>query len=272
MLMPTAPGVARCINDLAEVDYTNRNDGYITARYTGPLDAKCIAQVMCGNFSQKFKIIDSLPKTIPLCYGNGDYTVLIVAKPDDQGAALIRAMACKFTVVSCGPLSPYLYPNVYCDYTESSLCVQAANKACVALDTDTARFNAIYRWVVDNIEYDRELARRLTTGEESSWWIPDPDSVVVSGLGICWGYASLIAAMCRSQGIPCKICVGRAAGAGLHAWNEVYLTHAGKVGKLKVDPNEWMHIDVTFLDSGKESDSIISYAGDKSNYSTEYYG
>ena len=59
-------------------------------------------------------------------------------------------------------------------------------------------------------------------------------SATLSGTkGICYDFASLFAAMCRSQNIPCALTKGY-AGSSYHAWNKV------NVG------GKWYQIDLTY--------------------------
>ena len=64
---------------------------------------------------------------------------------------------------------------------------------------------AICTYIVDNVAYDDDKAAKL---KDSTGYIPDPDETLQSGKGVCFDYASLGAAMLRSQGIPAKIVTG----------------------------------------------------------------
>ena len=162
---------------------------------------------------------------------------------------------------------PYLYPNTYCEYDAASECVRIAKDICVPAKTDIERYDKIYWWIVDNVEYDTELAKRVQT---DTFWLPDPNDVIATGKSICWGYASLLAAMCRSQGIPCRICVGRVTGA-LHAWNEIWLEHGGTVHGIVYKPGAFVRTDITFMDAS--GGSLAEWVMDDVNFpEVEYYG
>ena len=47
-----------------------------------------------------------------------------------------------------------------------------------------------------------------------------------NGSGICFDYASLLAALCRIQGIPARVIVGW-TDIEYHAWVEIYLENEG---------------------------------------------
>jgi len=272
MMLPTAPGVLVCFGKSVEVDHSNSGDGYITVRYTGGQSGKCLIKLMCGNLGQTFKLFGDSPKVIPLCFGSGEYSLYAGEEPDGRAVLFIPLLSCKIPVDLRDPLSPYLYPNVYCDYTGSSLCVQAANKACADIAGDTRRFGAIYRWVMDNIVYDCGPAEQLAEGKGPPWWIPGPDTAIVGGKATCWGYASLFAGMCRPMGIPCRICVGNVGGdKNLRAWNEVYLRSAGKAGKLKVPPGTWLRVDATYL-GGKNDSGVLAICAGGGDRNVKYYG
>ncbi|XP_068424142.1 uncharacterized protein [Clinocottus analis] len=91
------------------------------------------------------------------------------------------------------------------------------------------RFRAIWIWLCQNIEYDVSgyLGR--------SKMLTSPEEVIAAGRGVCCGYSSLCAEMCRKVGIECREVEGLSKGAGYrrgqsfknkkatHAWNSVLL-------------------------------------------------
>ena len=83
-------------------------------------------------------------------------------------------------------------------------------------------------------------------------------------------YASLFAAMCRSQGIPARVEVGRIATGQLHAWNSVWLTSAGSVKGVTLKANSWTRLDITFMDQGGEA--VAAFFQNDNNYTLQYCG
>ena len=64
--------------------------------------------------------------------------------------------------------------------------------------------------------------------------------------------ASLMAAMCRVQGIPCRVVVG-ATDIEYHAWCEIYLKGKGWINpKVYFKAKKWSLVDPTFADSGND--------------------
>ena len=84
--------------------------------------------------------------------------------------------------------------------------------ASCTTDADIAA--AVYDYMVKNIQYDTKKAASVQNG-----YLPSPDETLKTGKGICFDYASLAAAMLRSEGIPCKLITGYVGEETYHAWN-----------------------------------------------------
>jgi hypothetical protein len=87
---------------------------------------------------------------------------------------------------------------------------------------------------------------------------PDVDEILKSNKGICFDYASLMAAMLRSLDIPAKLVTGYSSKLSVfHAWNEVYTEETGwmKLNEMYFDGFEWKLMDSTIASSGKQSNS-----------------
>jgi len=263
---------------IATIDCNNINKGYVISSFNNPTDGKCIIQIckrdsgiltLSPTHKQNFLVPgDGTLKTIPLCFGNGFYTLKALQQSSENRYDTVLSFHKCITITN--PLSPYLYSNTYCEYTDDSLCIKKAKELRGNKTNDIEIITTMYRWIIDNLEYDYELAIKVST-TDMSWWLPNPDKAIQKGKGICWEYASLFAAMLRSQGIPCKICVGH-YGSIYHAWNEFYSRASGSIVGIPIKANEWTRIDVTYLDSKKESDQIVKAIQDDSNYTIEYLG
>ena len=123
----------------------------------------------------------------------------------------------------------------------------------------------IYYYVTETISYDEEKAKTVPTG-----YLPDLDETLTSCKGICFDYASLMAAMLRSQDIPAKLEIGY-SGKVYHAWISVYIKDVGWIDKsLNLTAkagNAWIP---PFASSNKNSKKILKYIGDGSNYTVRY--
>ena len=123
----------------------------------------------------------------------------------------------------------------------------------------------VYDYVTGNIVYDTELAANVPLG-----YIPDIDSTLERGKGICFDYASLMTALLRTQGIPTKLVVGY-SGTAYHAWISVYLQEAGWVDKIiRFDGKSWSLMDPTLAASNHRED-VKRYFGDGGNYIAKYF-
>ena len=250
----------------ATVDHSNISEGYIIVQCSSTSGKRHKVNIASNGRSQNFNLPnDGMSRVYPLCFGSGSYIIRIYRQI--EGTRYKSALTFSTDVKLRDELLPFLYPNVYSDYGPQSLCVMKATGLCAGLTGDVDKINTIYNWIVENVEYDKELAAQVKT---DSWWLPVPDEVISTGKSICFGYASLFAAMCRSQGIPTKIEVGRIGSAGCHAWNTIYSRQDGNVAGLPVTANAWSRIDVTLMDSSRGEG--LAFVREDRNYTVEYCG
>ncbi len=110
--------------------------------------------------------------------------------------------------------------------------------------TDLEKIRVIYRWITENIAYDRDAVKSGTYGDLS------PEGVLTSGKSVCSGYAGLFKNLMDLAGVPVVEISGYAKGISYtdgdhftktnHAWNAV---------KIK---DKWYLIDTTWA-SGLKS-------------------
>ena len=104
---------------------------------------------------------------------------------------------------------------------------ELADEICAGCETDEEKVLAFYNWIIANLEYDYDcyplfqyfnVRKTLQTKQ-----------------GICFDFAHLFAAFCRSQKIPCYAVDGisRKNSADRHTWNRVYYDGA------------WWNVDIT---------------------------
>ena len=121
-----------------------------------------------------------------------------------------------------------------------------------------------YYYVIRNISYDNDKAENTPTD-----YVPDIDTILEEKKGICFDYASLMAALLRSQSIPTKLEVGY-SGEAYHAWISVYLTESGWVDNIiEFDGKDWVLMDPT-LAANNSSKAVAKYIGDGSKYTVKY--
>ena len=104
---------------------------------------------------------------------------------------------------------------------------ELAEKICAGCETDEEKVQAFYRWIIQNFEYDYEADPFVQYF--------DVRKTLSTKQGLCFDFAHLFAAFCRSQNIPCYVVDGmsRTNRADLHTWNRVYYN------------NSWWNVDVT---------------------------
>ena len=86
---------------------------------------------------------------------------------------------------------------------------------------------AVFDYICENVVYDKEKAQAVQT---TTGYMPVLDDTLRTGKGICFDYASLVAGMLRSQGIPTKMVFGDVSPDDIyHAWNMFYTEETGWV-------------------------------------------
>lgn len=264
-LMPAASGTVTKGNDKVTFDLSNTADGYIMVKYLESTDKrlKLIVKGPSGtSYTYNITKIGSY-ETFPLSDGNGTYTV--AAYKNVSGTSYSTVYSTSVSVTLKDQFAPFLLPNQYVNYTTGSQVVAKAAALTAGKTTDLDRITAIYNWVVQNISYDKQLAASVKSG-----YLPDLDQVLAKKKGICFDYAALMTAMLRSQGIPCKLVVGY-SGTAYHAWINAYTNEGGWVDSvIYFDGTTWKLMDPTFASTGRQSDAIMKYIGDGSNYQAKY--
>ena len=249
-LVPTASGETCYGDDSVSIDASNISDGYVMIRYTGRSE-KAKAQITIPDGTvYTYTIKGSDYNTFPLTGGNGDYTLKVYEWVVDNSYAL--AFSKDLSVSLSDEFKPFLYPNQYVWFTDDS--------QVVALDY----VQNSYYYVIRNISYDNDKAENTPTD-----YVPDIDTILEEKKGICFDYASLMAALLRSQSIPTKLEVGY-SGEAYHAWISVYLTESGWVDNIiEFDGKDWVLMDPT-LAANNSSKAVAKYIGDGSKYTVKY--
>jgi hypothetical protein len=106
--------------------------------------------------------------------------------------------------------------------------VELADEFCADRNTDEDKVKAIYEWITHNFEYDYEC--------EPIIQYFNVRKTLNTRKGICYDFAHLFAALCRSQNIPCYVVDGTKIDDANyhHTWNRVYFN------------DSWWNVDVTF--------------------------
>ena len=261
-LVPTASGETCYGDDSVSIDASNISDGYVMVRYTGHSE-KAKAQITIPDGTvYTYTIKGSDYNTFPLTGGNGDYTLKVYEWVVDNSYAL--AFSQDLSVSLSDEFKPFLYPNQYVWFTGDSQVVALGRELSDQSADDLDYVQNSYYYVIRNISYDNDKAENTPTD-----YVPDIDTILEEKKGICFDYASLMAALLRSQSIPTKLEVGY-SGEAYHAWISVYLTESGWVDNIiEFDGKDWVLMDPT-LAANNSSKAVAKYIGDGSKYTVKY--
>lgn len=262
----SSPQTSAEVTDTAVLDYSNAALGYIAASYSGG-SARAKLRIVCGDVTYDHDLAaDGTTEYFPLSQGSGGYSVQIYEQVEGRSYTPVFAENVTFSAAISDEISMYLYPNKYVDFIKSSSCVKKAAELCAGKNGTIERLAAIFGYITDNVTYDYDLAATVKSG-----YIPKPDAVLAKGSGICFDYASLFAAMARSQDIPSRLVIGYAADNIYHAWNEVYTEETGWISaELLLSRSGYNLVDSTFYAGAADKAAMAEYITNDSNYSAVY--
>ena len=229
-------------NNVSIIDYSNRNNGYITIKLKENIDKKIKLQVIhTETYTYDIASLDYVG--IPLQMGDGLYTLRVLKNINSNQYDIVDSVDIEVNIED--ELQSYLYPNQIINYNENSLVVDKSFEVCTGLENNVQRIEACYQWVIDELEYDNDKVQVAT----QKYIVPDLDEIMKTKKGICFDYAALLCAMLRLQHIPTRVICGN-TDIEYHAWIEVYLEGEGWVNPdLYVDEDLWSRLDPTFADS-----------------------
>lgn len=261
-LLPEASGEKTCGNKNVSIDISNISEGYFMVKYTGDADKVKLQLKTPDGETYSYTLSSGSYEAFPLSSGDGSYHFDIMEHAYDDMYAF--AYSDDIKVKLNDEFKPFLYPNQYVWFTPEYKAVAYAAELSDSSSNDLDYVGQVYHYVTENIEYDEELAETVESG-----YLPDIDRTMDTGKGICFDYASLMAAMLRSQGIPTKLVVGY-SGDAYHAWISVYLKEVGWVDKIiEFDGKSWSLMDPT-LAANNSGSAVKKYIGDGSNYTEKF--
>ena len=135
-------------------------------------------------------------------------------------------------------------------------------------EDEAAKVKTLFEWVRDAIPHSRDIGSKKVTCRASE--------VLSAGTGICFAKSHLLAALCRSSGIPAGFCYQVFVrqppyeGQGLHGLNAVYLSSHAKWIRLDARGNTG-DIDAQFsVDEEKLAFPVDPSAGELFIHDTIY--
>lgn len=263
-LVPLAGGTVTYGNEKATIDASNASQGYVMVKYNGN-GAKIKVQVIKSGketYTYDLNARDAY-EVFPFSEGNGSYVVKVFENV--SGSQYMQIASANMDVSLSNQFLPFLYPNQYVNFSDSSQAVAVAKTLAASASDQIGIVRNVYDYVTDNITYDYAKAASVQSG-----YLPNIDHVLSVRTGICFDYAALMTAMLRSQNIPTKLVVGY-TGSVYHAWVSVYLDNIGWVDNvIYFDGTDWKLMDPTFASSGKKSQEIMDYINNSANYKAKY--
>ena len=215
-------------------DYTDR--GLLRICYKSDTNAKLKLQVIKGENTIVYNLLgDGSIEDFSLQYGSGEYTARIMENIESDEYFAVESKT--FDVMLTNPNDVYLNAVQNVDWDYDMIPIQDVRYIVGPSVTDGQRDDLyfscaedLYQYIIENIGYDHDKVFNLSYD-----YLPDIQRTYREETGICYDYASLMAAMLRSINVPTKLVKGYAnySPNTYHAWNEVFLN------------GEWIVIDTT---------------------------
>ncbi|MBC8532022.1 transglutaminase-like domain-containing protein [Gehongia tenuis] len=250
--MPEAGDTEVAENDEVRIDTSHKADGYVMLTCITGRDKRVKAQIKCGDKVYNYDLNhEGRSETFPLQCGDGSYAISVLENiVDNRYTPLLTA---EVEVVLSSAYAPFLVPNQMVDYTPDSQAVLEGQALTADARSDLDVVHDVFQYIVNNIDYDDAKAETVQTRKD---YLPSVDDTLEERKGICYDYASLFAAMLRSQGIPTKLVTGYVEPLDVyHAWNLVYIKDVGWVEmKIYFDGENWQLVDTTFAASNTDGD------------------
>lgn len=251
-------------NEHVYIDVGQAKEGYLTITYLGE-SAKSKLQITGPEgttYTHNLNINEV--NVIPLSGGSGNYDLTLYEGVGANQYSVLYSGKESFIIEN--EFGPYLYPNMYVNFNKDTAAVKLAEELSIGSTCDLETVSNIYQYIITNIEYDYDEAENVEYN-----YLPNVDEVLTTKKGICFDYASLMAAMLRSQSIPTKLQIGYAQDA-YHAWISVYTKDQGWIdGLVQFDGTEWTLMDPTFAASNAgDKKKLKKFIGTGENYVTKY--
>lgn len=261
-LTPSASGTTVLGNEIVTVDASNTAEGYVMVCYQGTAEKVKLQITTPEAVTYSYNLRTGNYETFPLSGESGDYEVKVLEHVQDEMYAVSFSTLISATISD--EFKPFLYPNQYVWFESGDKTTALGMEISERSSNDLDYVEQVYRYVIEHITYDDVLAETVQAD-----YLPVNDKTLEAGKGICFDYASLMAALLRSQNIPTKLEVGY-SGDAYHAWISVYLKEKGWVnGIIEFDGTSWSLMDPTLAANNSDA-SVKKYVGDGSNYTVKY--
>lgn len=268
---PTAPRTTIKANQKCEIDYSNITDGYVMIKYLVNTD-KLLKVRITGPNSVNYDYNlnrNGNYDVFPLSAGNGNYTISVFEQIEGSRYSTVNTVTVNVTLKD--EFAPFLRPNQYVNFNANSTVVAKANELVQGVNNVPGKISAVFNFVISNITYDRDFAAEVQRGMHKGY-VPNVDSVLAKGKGICFDFAALMTAMLRSQEIPTRLIIGY-AGTAYHAWLDIWFDGGWITEVIIFDGRAWHLMDPTWSSSARtpaQAAELARIIGEGTDYQARY--
>jgi transglutaminase-like putative cysteine protease len=168
-----------------------------------------------GDVEYIYNLVSS-SETFPLQMGSGQYNISILGSNDGRRYRLLSEKTINVTLKEN---AVFLSASQTVNWNDESEVAILAQELTEDAETDREKLEIIHDYVINNVRYDYDKATSLPKG-----YIPNADSTLDEGLGICYDFAAMTASMLRAVDVPTKLVKGYSTYTpDYHAWNEVLI-------------------------------------------------
>lgn len=217
------------------IDTSHASDGYFSVCYSAPGSQRIKVGITFGKDTAYYDYTAGDTLSYAFTQGDGKYTITVYenVKPTYYQVVSQKTINVKLN----NKLAPYLASTYEIEFADDDIVGQTAHEICDGILNEKKKIATIYNYVKNNIVYDYNFAESVSNGIIKNYH-PKASDTLKNKKGICYDYAVLFAAMCRSQAIPCDIRKGYYGGE-YHAWDRVYYD------------GSWHDIDPTILQNNE---------------------
>lgn len=261
-MLPNTSGTNIIGEETVDINISNTSDGYISITYKGDSSRTRLIITTPQGLSYTYDLYKNQCDTFPLTGESGTYNVGVYEQISGNDYSILFNE--DFDANITDEFSPYLYPNQYVEFDDKTKAVALASELSFSANNDLDVVTNVYNYVISHITYDYDKADTV-----ESTYVPVVDETLATNKGICFDFASLMACMLRSQGIPTRLEIGY-AGDVYHAWISTYIKDIGWVnGIIEFNGHDWELMDPTFATTTSEK-KLKNYIGEGDNYVTKF--
>lgn len=209
-------------------DKTNLDSGLISINYKVKENIQTKIMVKKGEIKYFYDLTNNT--NFPLQSGNGEYTIAVLEQAQGKKYKVVASEKVSLQLKNSNDV--FLKSVQMINWDQNMNAMKKAKELTKNSKNDKEKVTAIYNYIINNISYDYDKAKKVSIG-----YLPSTENTFKSSKGICYDYASLFASMLRSVDIPTKLVMGNKDDiTSYHSWNQIYLK----------ETNKWITIDTTY--------------------------